>query len=109
RCAPGEGARDDVAHAVTDQGRSPNVELELLCGADEEARPRLAAVAVRSVRLERRVRVVKADVYTVQLRPSLLPDPQPHRIATSHELGFGGEPARDDGLIRDHHQGVTGL
>ncbi|MBT9148524.1 MAG: hypothetical protein DDT32_02298 [Syntrophomonadaceae bacterium] len=76
----------------------------LLRGAQQQPRPWLAALAGDPVGRQRRVRVMRAEIEPVKVRPARLFQKTLHLGINGVNLLLGGQSARNHRLVADHDQ-----
>jgi hypothetical protein len=98
----------DVGELVADHHRGGQVEAELGRRPVQQARPRLAAVAVGAIRRLTLARMVHAHVHAVEPRPGRAELVLHPRVGGVQGL-LREVAARDAGLVGDHHRRHAGL
>ena len=98
----------EVGFLVADHERVREVDAEVFRGAEEEARLRLAAVAVDRIFRDNALLVVKTVVGGVDLH-ALFSEEFVHAGFDGAQIGFGEIAAGDAGLVGDHYHEASGV
>ena len=108
---PGAGAMAgmDVRAAVADGETACGIDSEFQGCLEDHSGCGFAAGALEAVSWEIGLGVVRADVETFDRRPSRDGELAIQFEVDGLDLGFRGETAGDDGLVRDHHETEAGL